>query len=359
MQSRTKQFVIRMLFTAGLLSGPGMVLAQAIYGSVYGTVTDPSGAAVPGATVTVTDVQKGTTQTATTNETGNWSVDHLVPDDYTVKVDAPSFSSSTTNPLQIHADAPQKVDVALSIAGSAQNVTVTTQAPALRTDRADVSEILDERAIANLPNLNRNLTSFLLLTPGIQHSSFNIAGPENPQGGLNLNSNGSNYGEQGFILDGTDNRDPVLGIIVINPTLDSISETKVTTQNYDAELGGAAGGIVSVLTKSGGNAIHGDAFFFRHSDRFYARNPFTQFQPDAITKRLIPSEVYGQFGGSLSGPIVKDHSFFFIDYQGLRNRLGTSLSQNVPTATVRNTCLLQQPVTVTCPSTRARLSTTR
>ena len=339
MQIRPRHLLIKALFTTGLLSTPGLMFSQAIYGSVYGTVTDPSGAAVPGATVLVTDVQKGTSQTATTNATGNWTVEHLVPDDYIVKVDASSFSSSTSSPLQIHADVAQKVDLALTVAGSTQNVTVTSEAPALKTDRADVSEVLDERAIANLPNFTRNFTSFLLLTPGIQHSSFNIAGPENPQGGLNLNSNGSNYGEQGFLLDGTDNRDPVLGIIVINPTLDSISETKVTTQNYDAELGGAAGGIVSVLTKSGGNALHGDVFFFRHSDRFYARNPFNQFAPDSITHRTIPSEVYGQFGGSVSGPIKKDHSFFFLDYQGLRNRLGTSLTQNVPTALVRDTCL--------------------
>ena len=328
-----------LLAGATLVSGHRVLHAQAVYGSVYGTVTDPSGAAVQGATVTVTDVQKGTVQTVTTNGTGNWTVDHLVPDSYTVKIDASSFSSSQTQPLDIHADTSQKVDVTLTIAGSSQTVSVTSDAPALKTDRADVSEILDERTIANLPNFTRNFTNFLLLTPGVQHSSFNIAGPENPQGGLALNTNGSNYGEQGFILDGTDNRDPVLGIIVINPTLDSIGETKVTTQNYDAELGGAAGGIVSVTTKSGGNSLHGDAFFFRHSDAFYARNPFNQFQPDPVTGRTVPGEVYGQFGGSVSGPVIKDKSFFFLDYQGLRNRLGTSLIQNVPTATVRNTCL--------------------
>ena len=346
MRNATRVSVIKMLTTAGLmlpgpalLCGPALLYGQAIYGSVFGTVTDPSGAAVSGATVTVTDVAKGTSQTATTNETGNWTVDHLIPDSYVVKVDAASFTSSSSAPLQINADAAQKVDATLTIAGSAQSVTVTADAPALKVDRADVSEVLDERSIANLPNLNRNFTSFLLLTPGVQHSSFNIAGPENPQGGLNLNSNGSNYGEQGFLLDGTDNRDPVLGIIVINPTLDSISETKVTTQNYDAELGGAAGGIVSVLTKSGGNAIHGDAFIYRHSDYFYARNPFNQFQPNPISGRTIPSELYTQFGGSVSGPVVKDKSFFFLDYQGLRNRLGTSVSQNVPTAQVRNTCI--------------------
>ncbi len=322
-----------------LLAGNVSLYAQAIYGAMYGTVTDSSGAVVPGATVTVTDVQKGTVTTATTNGSGSWTVEHLIPDTYSVKIDAPTFSSSRTNPLDIHADSSQKVDVTLSASGSSQTVNVTTEAPNLKVDRADVSEILDERTITNIPNLTRNFTSFLLLTPGVQHSSFNIAGPENPQGGLALNTNGSNYGEQGFLLDGTDNRDPVLGIIVLNPTLDSISETKVTTQNYDAELGGAAGGIVSVSTKSGGNALHGDAFLFRHSDALYARNPFTQFTPDPITRRTIPSELYSQFGGSVSGPIRKDRSFFFLDYQGLRNRLGTSFFQNIPNAAVQNSCV--------------------
>ncbi len=323
---------------AAFLTVGNQIHAQAVYGSAYGTVSDPSGAVVSGATVTVTDVLKGTVQTVTTNGSGDWSVEHLIPDTYTVKVEAANFSSTQTAPLEIHADASQKVDIKLAISGN-QVVNVTTDAPPLKTDRADVSEILDERTISNLPNLTRNFTGFLLLTPGVQHSSFNIAGPENPQGGLALNTNGSNYGEQGFILDGTDNRDPVLGIIVLNPTLDSISETKVTTQNYDAELGGAAGGIVSVSTKSGGNEIHGDAFLFRHSDAQYARNPFNQFAPDPVTGRTIPSELYSQFGGSVSGPIRKDRSFFFLDYQGLRNRLGTSILQNIPNATVQNSCV--------------------
>ena len=253
---------------AGLvLASATIAQAQAIYGSLYGTVTDPSGAAIAGATVTVTDTQKGTTQTATTNGDGGWSVGHLIPDTYTVKAEATSFSAGQSGSIELHADTSQKVDIPLSAGGSNTTVTVTTEVPALKTDRADVSEILDQRSIESLPNFQRNFTSFLLLTPGVQHSSFNIAGPENPQGGLALNTNGSNYGEQGFILDGTDNRDPVLGIIVLNPTLDSIAETKVTTQNYDAEFGGAAGGIVNVSTKSGGNDIHGDAFWFRHSVR--------------------------------------------------------------------------------------------
>jgi len=328
------------IFAALLISGTGsLLLAQALYGSLYGTVTDSTGAVVPGATVTVHDLQKGTQQVATTKPDGTWSVDHLIPDNYSVKVEAPSFTSAEIPNVELHADTAQKLDTPLAIAGSTQTVTVSSEAPALKSDRADVSEIIDSRAVANLPNFTRNLTSFLLLTPGVQHSSFSISGPENPQGGINLNTNGSNYGEQGFILDGTDNREPVLGIIVINPTLDSVGEVKVTTQNPDAEFGGAAGGIINVSTKSGGNQFHGDAFFFRHSDAFYARNPFTQSTPDSITHRAIPAELYGQFGGSVSGPIIRDKSFFFLDYQGLRSRLGTSLSQNVPTALVRSTCI--------------------
>jgi hypothetical protein len=231
------------------------------------------------------------------------------------------------------------VNFSLQIQGSQQSVTVTSAAPALKTDRAEVSEVLNERSIEELPNLTRNFTAFELLTPGMQHSSFNILGPENPQGGLALNSNGSNYGVQGFLLDGTDNRDPVLGIIVINPTLDSIGELKVTTQNYDAEFGGAAGGIISASTRSGSNKFHGDAFWFRHSDALEARDPFAQALRDPITNRFIPSTLYSQFGGRLGGPIIKDKTFFFIDYQGLRQRLGSSFLQSVPTNTVRNTCL--------------------
>jgi len=328
-----------------LVPASGVLSAQALYGSIYGTVTDPSGAAVPNATITVTDVQKGTQITLTSGTDGSWRADHLIPDSYTVKVSAQAFAASQSQAIDVHADSSQKLDMALNVEGSNTTVNVSAEAPPLQTDRSEVATTLNDRTLANVPNFTRNFTNFLLLTPGVQHSSFNIAGPENPQGGIALNSNGSNYGEQGFVLDGTDNRDPILGIIVINPTLDSISETRVITQNYDAEFGGAAGGIVSVSTKSGSNALHGDAFWFRHSDYFYARNPFTQFQPDPITNRYIPSELYSQFGGSLSGPIIKDKTFFFVDYQGLRQRLGTTLQQNVPTAQVRATCLTG---TVTC-----------
>src|SRR6266478_2155008 len=313
--------------------------AQAIYGSLFGTVLDNTGAVVPNAKVTVTDDSKGTQTTVQSNGEGFWRVDNLIPDTYTVQVEAGAFAPGHAAGVELHAGTSQKVDISLQIQGSQQSVNVTSEAPPLKSDRAEVSEVLNERAIQELPNLTRNFTAFALLTPGMQHSSFNILGPENPQGGLALNSNGSNYGVQGFLLDGTENRDPVLGIIVINPTLDSIGELKVTTQNYDAEFGGAGGGIISASTRSGSNNFHGDGFWFRHSDALEARDPFAQALRDPITNRFIPSTLYSQFGGRLGGPIIKDKAFFFIDHQGLRQRLGASFLQSVPTNTVRNTCL--------------------
>src|SRR5258708_37932026 len=343
MKSIKKQVYLGILVLAVALLGGRTGYGQAVYGSLYGTVTDNTGAIVPNARVTVTDVSKGTQSVVQSNEEGFWQVNNLIPDTYSIKVESGAFSPGQAQGVELHAGTSQKVDVALQVQGTTQSVTVTSETPALKTDRAEVSEVLNERAIQALPNLTRNFTTFALLTPGMQHSTFNINGPENPQGGIALNSNGSNYGVQGFLLDGTDNRDPVLGIIVINPTLDSISELKVTTQNYDAEFGGAAGGIISASTESGSNAFHGDGLWFRNSGAQKARDPFAQSLPDPATGRFIASALYSQFDGRLGGPIIRNKAFFFVDYQGLRQRLGTSFLQSVPTNTVRNTCLAARP----------------
>ncbi len=319
-------------------AGPRL-LAQAVYGNISGTVTDATGAAVPNATVTVTDINKGTTKTAQTTADGIFTVSDLIPDSYSVKVEAQNFTPSEANNVTVAADTVQRVNLQMNVGGASQTVTVTAEAPALKTDRADVAQVLSGTTVQALPNLNRNFTQFELLTPGVQRSSFNIASTENPQGSQAVSINGANYGTTGWILDGTDNRDPVLGIIVINPTLDSISELKVTSQNYTAEFGGAVGGVITAQTRSGGNDFHGDAFEFRRSDAQQARDPFTQFARDPVTNRFIPSSLYNQFGGSLGGPVIKDKAFFFLDYQGTRQRVGTSLRQNVPTALVRSTCL--------------------
>src|SRR5262249_677992 len=154
-----------------------------------------------------------------------------------------------------------------------------------------------------------------------------------------------------YQLDGTENRDPILGIIVINPTLESVGEFKVTSQNFDAEFGQAIAGVVSVQTRSGENDLHGGAFEYLQRDRFQARNPFTQFQADPVTGRYIPETKRDQFGGSLGGPVVHNRWFFFADYEGLRSLVGGSRLLNVPTLRAREGDLGEYGVPIYDPAT--------
>jgi hypothetical protein len=316
------------------------VLAQAVFGSIVGTITDTTGAAIPNATITVKDVNKGTSQQVKSNATGDYTVSRLIPDAYTVTAEASGFTSETSANITVAADVTPEVNLQLPVgAAGAQTVMVTAAPPPLQVDSANLSTGLDSQQLQALPNIDRNFSSFALLTPGVQRSSFSIDPTENPQGTFNINANGSNYGSLGWQLDGTDNREPVDGIIVINPTLDSLSEMRVMTENATPEFGGASAGFVIAQTKSGGNQLHGDAFLFRRSGALEARDPFTQFAPNPVTGKFIPGTLWNQFGGSISGPVMKDKMFYFLDYQGTRQKTGTSLQENVPTTTVRNTCL--------------------
>lgn len=307
--------------------------AQAVYGSVFGTVTDASGAVVPGANITVTDVSKGTSVSAQTNSSGEYRVDHLIPDTYTVKAEAPNFQATTSPNVTVFADTAPKVDMTLNVGGTSTTVQVSTAAPVLQTDRADVSTILNPRAVEQLPNLNRNFTSFELLTPGTTYIGWSVGQDTNPQQSEQIEVNGQLPFATGYELDGTDNQDPIQGVEVVNPNLDAVSEMKVTSQNYDAEFGNAVAGLVTAQTKSGSNQFHGSAFEFRRSDATQARDPFTQ-----AASTPLPSFLHNQFGGSVGGPIKKDKLFFFGDYQGLRERTGTTILTTVPTATAESTC---------------------
>ena len=196
----------------------------------------------------------------------------------------------------------------------------------------------------------------MLLTPGTQQLMWQHAASENPQGSTQTMVNGQHFSGTTYQLDGTENRDPILGIIVINPTLESIQETKITSQNYDAEFGQSIAGVVSVQTKSGTNSLRGSAFEFHLSDRFQSRNPFTQFQPDPITGEFLPETTKDQFGGSVGGPIVQNKWFFFGDYQGTRFTQGGSRLLSVPTAAARSGDLRAYGVDIYDPATGQQFS---
>jgi hypothetical protein len=326
---------LAVLSTFWTLSAQG----QAVSGSIFGTVTDPSGAAVPNVKVTVTDVAKGTSEQTTTNETGNYSSTHLIPDNYSVSFEAPGFKVSKQENVVVTADAAARVDGQFQVGSSSESVEVTSEAPQLKTDRSDVAIEFNEKYVEDLPIMNRNFTSFELLSPGTQKMvGWSHAATENPQGSQQIFVNGQHFSGTAFELDGTDNQDPILGIIVVNPNLDAIQESKITLQNYDAEFGKAVAGVVTVQTKSGSNDLHGGGFWFRRTDATAARDPFTQYAPNPLTGKFIPSDKWQQFGGTIGGPIIKNKLFFFGDYQGTREKNGTTNLLTVPTATVASSC---------------------
>jgi hypothetical protein len=309
-------------------------VGQAVFGSIFGTVTDPQSGAVVGAKVTVTSVTKSTEVETTTNDSGNYTVTHLIPDEYKVHIEAQGFKTTDIPSVQVSADAAAHVDAALQVGAVTQSVEVTGEIPQLKTDRADVDIEFSQKYVEDLPVLNRNFTSFELLSPGTQKMpGFSHAATENPQGGGQIAVNGQHFSGTNFELDGTDNQDPILGIIVVNPNLDAIAEAKIALQDYDAESGKATSGIIKVQTKSGSNDLHGSGFFFYRNSDQEARDPFTN-------KPGVPlaAATWKQFGGAVGGAIIKDKLFFFGDYQGTKQIQGITNQYTTPSAEVLNTC---------------------
>ena len=303
---------------------------QAVYGSILGTISDPSGAAVNGAKITVTSQTKNVSTVVNTNESGNYDVTHLIPDTYVLRVEAQGFKVLEFKDILVQADAGTRVDGQFQVGGSSETVEVTSEAPQLKTDRADVAVEFNSKQLAELPIFNRNFQSLELLTPGTQVIGWSHAATENPQGSKQIYVNGQHFSGTGYELDGTDNQDAILGIIIVNPSLDSVTETKMTTQNYDAEFGKAVAGILTAQTKSGSNQFHGSGYFYDLDPVDPARNPFTG----------TPSpNSWKQFGGAIGGPIIRNKLFFFGNYEGTRRTEGSSFKVTVPTVNMRNTCL--------------------
>ena len=348
--------LVAVTFAAGSLFIAAPASAQAVYGSVGGVVKDPSGAVLPGVTVNVTSLGRKTTDSVVTNESGLFVKDRLLPGEYLIEAELTGFKKAIVPRVEVGVDRQTPVDFTLEVGQVSDEVTVSGGATLLTTDRADVATRFESRQITDLPVLDRNFTKFLLLTPGTQQLQWQHAASENPQGSTQTMVNGQHFSGTNYQLDGTDNRDPILGIIVINPTLESVGDTKITSQNYDAEFGLAVAGVVSVQTRSGTNEVRGSAFEFFQNDKFQSRNPFTQFQPDPITGRLLPETSRHQFGASIGGPVARNRWFFFGDYQGTRAKQGGSRLLSVPTAAARAGDLSAYGVNIYDPATRQQFA---
>ncbi len=327
------------------------VFGQAVYGSLFGTVSDARGLAVPGAEVTITNLATNVSEIVKTNSAGQYNQTRLNPGAYRVRVEAKGFKSAVVASAAVNVDVATEVNLALQPGEVTEEINVSAEAPLLKTDRADVAVTLETRQVTDLPILDRNFTKYILLTPGAQQLQWQQSSAENPQGSVQTMLNGQHFSGTGYQLDGTENRDPILGLIVINPNLEAIGEAKITSQNYDAEFGQALAGVVSVSTRSGTNSPHGAAYWFRQNDQLQARNPLFQFQRDPLTGKFIPDTLRNQFGGAIGGPIIKNRLFVFGDYDGLRSRVGGSRLLTVPTAAARQGDLSAYGISIYDPAT--------
>jgi hypothetical protein len=338
MNKNLRTALVLALFACASLLLIAPASAQSIYGSIYGTVTDSTGAAIPDATITVTDVAKGTVVTATSSATGDYSVPHLIPDVYNLRATAKGFQAFEAKGITVLADTSPRIDPTMQVGSTATTVTVNADAqPMLKTASADVSTVFDQQQVASLPVGDQNFTNLQLLLPGAQLLGWSHAADENPQGSKQIQVDGQAFGGTAFELDGTDNQDPILGIIVINPAMDAVTETKITTQNFDAELGKAVSAVVTAQTRSGTNHFHGDAYDFRTGNANQARDPFSQ-APGSVVPGLK-----NRYGGSIGGPVLKDKAFFFFNYEAQRQKVGTSATNTLPTTLATETCLGNAP----------------
>src|SRR5271166_5261135 len=256
----TKRWVLSIVACVVLVLASTATYGQAVFGNIVGTATDPQGAAVAGVTVTVTSQTKNTSVTATTNESGNYSVTHLIPDIYHVKFESSGFKTFEQGDVPVSADGTYRVDVQFQVGSASETMEVTGEPPQLQTDKSDIALQFNSAYVSDLPNYNRNFTNLELMSPGTQKlTGWSHANTENPQASQQIFVNGQHFSGTNYQLDGTDNQDPILGIIVINPNLDAVTEAKIALQQYDAEMGKATAGYVTAQTKSGSNEFHGAA----------------------------------------------------------------------------------------------------
>jgi len=292
------------------VSIPVSLAQTAVTGAITGFVSDSSGAAIPAAAVEAINTATNVTERTVANGSGIYQFSSLLPGTYSITVRESNFKQFTRQGITVDASTTVRIDATLQVGATTSTVTVTSQSLLLQTDTAEVSQTIRAREINALPTFGRNVTRLALLAPGAFMKSGQLdLHPENAGEDFDVNVNGGQGGNNAHILDGVDNTEIIQGLSLLVPTQDSVQEVKLTTSNYDAEYGKVSGAVIQVTTKSGTNDLHGSAFEYYRSNKFFAANPFTQ--PNGA-----PHNVWNQFGGSLGGPIQKGKLFAFGDYQG-------------------------------------------
>ena len=316
------------LFAFLAVSAP--MLAQS---SIVGTVTDPSGSVVRSAVVHAVDEKTHQIRDTTTNAEGYYVVPSLTPSIYTVKVDAPGFSTFTRTGIVLQTDQTETNNVVVAVTAVNESVNVTSSEVQVNNTTPVLSEVVDERRVVELPLNGRNAAALTLITAGtvLAPASADEGASKTFPGSVTISSNGTRQNQTSFRLDGAPNNDVYTNVNQPFPFPDALQEFSVQTSNSSARFGGNAGGVVNVITKSGTNAIHGDAFEFVRNAVFNGRSYFAD-KRDQLKRN--------QYGGTIGGPIVvpglyngRDKTFFFGGYQGTRIRNTVNgLTGTVPTA---------------------------
>ncbi|HXI43657.1 MAG TPA: carboxypeptidase-like regulatory domain-containing protein, partial [Bryobacteraceae bacterium] len=301
-------------------------LAQSVRGSVGGTVTDASRKPLTGATITLTDDATNKSRTAEADAGGDFLVTGVPPGSYQLAVEKAGYRKYVL-PLTLALDQELRVDVPLLAGNRTEAIVVTATRSMVKTDSAALGAVIENRNIAGLPLDGRNFYELALLVPGAAPAAPGSAG--SVRGDIALNINGAREDANNFLLDGMYNGDPKLNTFGVTPPVDAIQEFEVLTSVYDASFGRNAGGQVNVVMKSGTNTVHGSAYEFFRNGAMDARNFFA---PAGESK---PQYQRNQFGASLGGPLRKNRTFFFADYEGRRVREGITQVTNVPTLAER------------------------
>lgn len=307
--------------------------AQTTTADVVGTVTDPSGAVLTGAKITVENLATHGTYTTQTTSSGDYDVPFLLPGHYSVRVEIANFKTFSVADLTLQVGDRARVDAQLQVGDSSQTVEVEGQSPLLQSETSTVSSSITEHAVQDIPLATRNLTTLITYTAGANEgasvdSLSSGQRPDDRRQTSSFSANGQDVELNNEQIDGTDNNERIIGTIGVKPPIDAIEEVTVQTNNYTAESGRTPGGLVSVVTKSGGDSFHGSAYEFFQNDKLNARNPFD------VAPLPKSEQRQNDFGGSIGGPIIRKRTFFFFSYEGFRQVAGVSspIFSSVPTA---------------------------
>jgi hypothetical protein len=303
---------------------------------VVGTVTDASGAVVASARVTIKNLGTNVSRSLQTGASGDYAFTLLPVGDYSVSVEASGFKTFAAPSITLAAGDRARVDAKMQVGSASQTVEVqATSAPILQTDSSTVGGLVTSEATQDLPTNGRNVITLVQLAPGANEGTQSSLGggtrPDDRRQTSSVSANGQNDSTNNFLLDGMDNNERSIATTIVKPSIDSLEEVKVETNLFEADTGRVGGAVITMITKSGTNSFHGTAFEFLRNDMFDAKDVFNNPQAGNPLAGKKGEFRQNQFGGSLGGPIRKNKTFFFADYEGLRIIKGQTQTAFVPT----------------------------